>query len=197
MTWWKWALVVVALVSRLANISLFHISDIADWFWYLFLYCWLLLFVLAASAAIRRRLGEIAIFCLTLLITFLPVLTVGAKSVDQFQLGVSRMYAQGRIGAAPFDRFLSSCKLIDYTEDDGTTAQIGQCNVGFRSGMWPQLDLIYDPKGQVALPGYRRTVAWRLAVEEAFLGGWLVKSSDAGQHVIGDFYLIRLYPDSA
>ena len=119
MTWWKWALVVVALVSWLAKISLFYISDIADWFWYLSLYCWLLLFVLAAAAAIRCRLGEIAIFCLTLLITFPPVLTVGAKSIDRFQEGVSRMYALGRIGAAPFDSFLSSCKLIDYAEDDG------------------------------------------------------------------------------
>lgn len=193
---WKWALVVVALASWVAKLSLFHVSDIADWFWYLFLCCWLLLIVLAGAALARCRLAELAILSLTLAITFPPALNVGAEPINRFQESVLRIYALGRIGAAPFDKFLSSCKLIDYAEDDGTTAQIGQCNVGFRLGVWPQFDLIYDPTGQVALPGYRRTVAWRLAVEEAFDGGWLVKSSDAGQHVIGDFYLIRLYPDS-
>jgi len=40
------------------------------------------------------------------------------------------------------------------------------------------------------------SVAWRLAVEEAFLAGCLVKSTDAGQHLIGNFYFVRLYPDS-
>lgn len=196
MTRWKRALVVIALASWLAKLSLFHVSDTADWFWYLSLCCWLLLFVLASVALVRSRFSELAILSLTLAITFPPALNVGVKPIERFKESVLRAYALHRIGAVPLEEFLSGCTLTEYAEDDGTKQRIGQCNEGFRSNSWPHLSLIYDPTGQAGLPGYRRTVAWRLAAEAAFRAGWLVKSSDMGDRLIGNFYLVRIYPVS-
>jgi hypothetical protein len=194
-TWPKYALVAAALVSWFAKLSLFYISDVAGWFWYLSLCCWFLLFVLAAIALVRFRPTEFVIFSVTLLLTFSPALNIGAKPIEWLQESVFRMHALHRINSASLEEFLSSCVLTEYSENDGTKHRIGQCDEGFRTNSWPQLSLIYDPTGQAGLPGYRRTVAWRLAAEAGFQGGTLVKSSDMGEHLTGNFYFVRISPE--
>ena len=59
---WKYLLVVVALMSWVAKLSLQFISNIADWFWYLSLGCWFLLFILFWPALFRGRWRELASF---------------------------------------------------------------------------------------------------------------------------------------
>lgn len=191
MTWWKRVLVAVALVSWLAKLSLFYVSDIADWFWYLSLCCWFLLLVLAGAALLRRRLGELAILSLTLAITFLPALNIGAKPVEWFQERAFRVYALYRIRAVPLEEFLSSCKLIDYIEDDGAKRRVGQCDLGFRSTMWFRMSVIYDPTGQFGLPAKSRTRAWRWAVWDLNPGQFLIRTNE-GSHLSGDFYFVLI-----
>jgi hypothetical protein len=151
--------------------------------------------VLTGAALVRCKWNELAIFSLVLAITFPPALNVGIERIERLQEGVFRIYALHRIHAVPLEKFLSTCTLTEYVEDDGTKQRTGQCNEGFRSNSWPYLSLIYDPTGQVGLPGYRRTVAWRLAAEAAFRAGSLVKSSDMGEHLTGNLYFVRIYPE--
>jgi hypothetical protein len=201
---WTYSLAAVVLISRLVQWTLYDITRVSDWCWYIFTVGWFVLFFLALWGLIRLRWRAFAICALVLITTFPPALNYGAEPISQFQGEVYRLYALYRIRAVPLEEFVSQCKLIDYVEDDGTRQQIGQCNQVGRGTFWHHFTLIYDPTGQFALPGYRRTTAWRLAVQgwtgsgsqgASFHPGAFVAGTNRGQHVVGSFYSLKVYVD--
>ena len=175
MTRWKYGLAVVVLVSRLAALLLCYVSEISDWCWNLFVGGWFVLLFVALWSLVRFGWRELAIFSLVLVITAAPAFRVGEEPIARLQDGVFRLYALYRIRSVPLDQFLSKCKLIDYVDDAGTNQQVGQCDDGLRSIPWLLTTVIYDPSGQFALPEYRRTITWRLAVQ-----GWTGPGSRPG-----------------
>lgn len=191
---WKYLLVIVGLLSWLAKLALNDISDAADWFWYLSLACWVVLFSLIWPALFRRNWRELAVFFVTLVVTAFPIFGIGDEIVDRLQDELFRVYILYSIGSQPFEDFLSKCNLIHYTEDDGTEGTIGQCNEDLRSAKWFLFSVIYDPTGQLALPSYRRSTPWRLAVDDNFIAGAVIKRLD-GKHLRGDFYYMKIYKD--
>jgi hypothetical protein len=194
----------MVLVSRLTQLSLYDVSDISDWCWYAFAGGWFVLLFLSLWVLIRLRWRAVAIFSLVLAATFPPALNVGAEPISQFQDEIFRLYAVHRIRAVSPEEFLSQCKLIDYVDDDGARQQVGQCDQIGRGTFWHYFTVIYDPAGQFALPGYRRTTTWRLAVQ-----GWtgsgsrgpnlhpgsFIASTNRGQHLVGNFYSLKVYID--
>jgi hypothetical protein len=203
MKYWKYLLVFVVLVSRLVELSLYEISDVSDWCWYLFTGGWFVLFFLTLWVLVRLRWRELAIFSVVLVATALPALNYGAEPISRFQDEVFRLYTLHRIRAVPLEEFLSKCKLIDYVDDDGARQQVGQCDEGLHSTPWFFLSLIYDPSGQFALPGYRRTTAWRLALQGRAKSGARLAAgldlgselaeSEAGRPLVGNFYYVKIY----
>lgn len=199
----KYLTVAIVLGSRLTELTLFKVSDISDWCWYLFTGGWFVLLFLTLWGLFRLRWRELAIFSVVLVATALPAFNYGVESISRFQDEVFRLYALTRIRAVPTEEFLSKCTLIDYLDDDGARQRVGECDQGLRSTPWFSLVLVYDPSGQFALPGYRRTTTWRLAVQgRAGSGARLatglnfgpeLAGSDAGQHLAGSFYYIKIY----
>lgn len=200
---WKYLTVAIVLGSRLIELTLFEVSGISDWCWYLFTGGWFVLLFLTLWVLFRLRWRELAIFSAALVATALPALNYGAEPISRFQDEVYRLYALYRIRAVPTEAFFSKCTLIDYLDDDGARQRVGQCDQGFRSTPWFFLVLVYDSSGQFALPGYRRTTTWRLAVQgRAGSGARLatgldfgpeLAGSNAGRHLAGSFYYIKIY----
>ncbi len=145
-------------------------------------------------ALFRLRLREFAVVVLTLTLTILPTFRVGFEPINWIQDELFQVYARYRIRAVPLEEFLSRCTLIDYVKDDQTRSRVGQCKEGFRSSEWFFFCVIYDPGGQLALPGYSRSIAWRLAVDDGFIAGSAIKKLDA-KHLVGDFYYLKIYED--
>jgi hypothetical protein len=200
---WKYLLVVVVLVSRFVELLLYEVSDVSDWCWYLFTGGWFVLLFLTLWALFRIRWRELAVFSLVLVTTALSAINIGIEPIIRVQDEVFRIYALYRIRAVPLEQFLSKCKLNDYVDDDGNRQQVGRCREGFRVTPWFYLDVIYDPSGQLALPGYLRTITWRLAVQGRTGSGSRLPSgsnlgaeiarSDAGRHLVGSFYYLKIY----
>ena len=192
---------VVVLAIWLAMHLLNFVSDIADWPVDLFKVCWLALFFLALAAPFCRRWREFAISCLTLLFTFntfVLVFLVPERGVvlpnRWLQETGFRIYAPHLIPAVPHEQFLSRCKLVDYSEEDGTRQQVGECGDGLRSTLSFQITVIHDPSGQLAWPAIQRTLAWRLAVLHLPNGRFFVHG-DLAKHLVGNFYWILAPPD--
>jgi hypothetical protein len=193
---WRYLLAVVALASWLAMHLLNYVSEIADWFVDPFKACWIALFFLASSAALFRRWRELAICCLTLFVTFSAFVGVllgpeggGLLPNPWLQETGFRIYASHLIRSTALEEFLSNCNLIDYLEEDGARQQVGECNKSFRSTLWFEMIVIYDPSGQLARPAIQRTLAWRLAVLHLPTGNYFVHD-DVASHLARDFYWI-------
>lgn len=192
MTRWKYILVVVVLVSRLAELSLCYVWDISDWCWYLFTVDWLVLLFVALLSLFRLRWRELAILSLVLVVTAAPAFRVGEEPIAWLQEGVFRLYALYRIRSVPLDQFLSTCKLVDYAAGDGSKGKVGECD-GFRSTMWFRPCVIYDPTGQFALPPERRTRAWRSTVEfDLSAGRFLAVNDHDDARIFGNFYFVLI-----
>jgi len=193
---WRYLLVVVALATWLAMHLLNYVSNFADWLVDLFKVCWLAVFFLALAAPFFRRWRELAISCLTLFITFgafagafLGPEEGGLMSNEWLQEAGFRIHASHLIPATSPGEFLSTCKLVDYVEEDGTKQQVGECDKGFRSTLWFRIIVASDPSGQSAWPAIRRTLAWRLAVLHLPNGPFFVHD-DVAKHLFGNFYWI-------
>jgi hypothetical protein len=190
---WRYLLVVMTLASWLAVHLLNYVSRIAVWPIGLFKVCWLALFFLALAAPFRRRWRDLAIACLVLFNTlgaFVLTSVVPEPVVlpnRWLQETGFRIYALHLIRSTPPDEFLSRCKLVEYTEEDGATQQVGECSEGLRSTVWFRLLVIYDPSGQSAWPAIQRTLAWRLAVLHLPEGRSFVHEDDT-THLVGNFY---------
>lgn len=200
---WTYRLLGVVLVSRIVQLLLYETSDISDWFWYLFTFGWFVLLFLALWALVRFKWHQFLIALPVLVATALPAVNIGMEYIQPIQDSVFRLYALHLIRSERLESFLSKCKLIDYVDDAGVRQRVGQCDQGLRSTPWFFLVLVYDPSGQFALPGYRRTTTWRLAVQgRAGSGARLttgldfgpeLAGSDPGRHLAGSFYYIKIY----
>lgn len=198
---WRYILVVAALASWLAMHVLNYVSSMADRLLGPFKVCWLALFLAALAASFRHRWRELAIVCLTLFITFGAFVGAflgpeqGGLLPNRWlqQVGF-RIYATHLIQAMPHEEFLSRCKLVDYLEEDGTKQQIGECDKGLRSTEWFEINVIYDPSGQLGLPAVQRTLPWKLAALHLPNGRFFVHENVASP-LVGDFFWI-LSPSS-
>lgn len=191
MTRWKYRLVAVVLVSRLVELSLYYVSEISDGSWYLFTGGWFVMLLLALRSLFRLRWRELVIYSLVLVVTASPTFRIGDEPIAGLQEGAARLYALYRIRSVPLDQFLSTCKLIDYTESDGSKGKVGECH-GFRSTVWFRPSVIYDPTGQFALPPKSRTRAWRWAVWDLSAGAFLAANDHDDAHIFGNFYFVLI-----
>jgi hypothetical protein len=191
----RFALVGIVLASWVAMHVLNLVSAIADWPALVFRVCWTALLLLALTAPFLRRWRELAIFGATLLFTFSTFFLVSEMAEPVvlpnrwLQETGFRIYASRLIQSVPLDEFLSSCKLVDYSEDADTKQQVGECSNGLRTTPWFNVVMIYDPSGQLSLPAIQRTLAWRLAVLHLPAGRYFVDYG-ASTHLFGNFYLI-------
>jgi hypothetical protein len=200
---WTYCLLGIVLVSRIIQLLLYETSDISDWCWYLFTYGWFALLFVTLWALVRFKWRRFLMALPVLVVTALPAVNIGMEYIQPIQDRIFRLYALHLIRSEPLEAFLSKCKLIDYVDDTGVQRQVGQCDQTFRSTPWFFLVLVYDPSGQFALPGYRRTTTWRLAVQgQAGSGARLatgldfgpeLAESDAGRHLTGRFYYTKIY----
>ncbi len=205
MTCWKYLLVAVVLVSRIVELSLYYVSGISDWCWYLFTGGWFLLLFFALWSLLRLRWRKQMILSLVLFTTALPAINIGTEYITRFQDEVFRFYALHLIRAVPLEAFLAKCRPINYVDDEGNDQQVGQCDEGLRSIPRLYLSLIYDPSGQFSLPGYRRSTTWRLAVQgwtgpgpRAAPGlrfGSVLAGTNGRAHLVGNFYYAKLYAE--
>ena len=161
---WTYHLIVIVLVSRIVQLLLYETSDISDWCWYLFTYGWFVLLFFALLNLVRFRWRQFLIASPVLVATALPAINIGIGYIQPIQDGIVRLSVH-LIRSEPREAFLARCKLIDYVDDAGARQQIGRCDQGFRSTPWYDISVIYDTSGEFALPGYRRTTTWRLAVK--------------------------------
>jgi hypothetical protein len=126
----------------------------------------------------------------------IPTVDLAEASTVRLQEEAFRLYALHRIQASTPEAFLSKCIMTTYVDDDHVEHTIGECLDGFRSARWFRIIVIFDPSGQFALPGYQRSVAWRIAVDREFYGGVKIKSANSRKHLTGDFYFIKVYEDA-
>jgi hypothetical protein len=200
---WTYRLLGVVLVSRIVQLLLYETSDISDWCWYLFTSGWFVLLFFALWDLVQFKWRQFLIASLVLVATALPAVNIGMKYIQPIQDSAFRLHALHLIRSEPIESFLSKCKLINYVDDAGVRQRVGQCDQGFRSTPRFFLILVYDPSAQFALPGYRRTITWRLAVQGRTGSGARLTtgldfgselaSSDAGRHLAGSFYYIKIY----
>jgi len=187
---WKWSLpglVIVALLSWMADHLLATVSRYAEWLLLVFGVCWLAMLFLALAALVRRRWRELAIFSLASVLFALPGLGL-TKPTRWLQAAGFRIYA------SPIDDYLSRCSLFNFVDVDGTEQQIGQCHsvpLSFDS----HLTVIYDTTGQFTLPVERRTSAWQSAVSwHLSAGGFLARNNygPGRSHIFGNFYSVLI-----
>ncbi|KRR23712.1 hypothetical protein [Bradyrhizobium retamae] len=142
MTWWKYILIVVALVGWLASQLLAYVSSYADWpLLFISGACALALLFLSLSALIRCRWRELMVVSLPLVVMALPVFGV-TMPADWLQVVGFRIYA------SPLESYLSKCRLYDFIDDDGTKQRVGQCH-SFRLMFDDRIAVIYDTNGTV------------------------------------------------
>jgi hypothetical protein len=197
----RYRLVVVALAIWLAMHLANYVSGIADGLLGPFKACWLALFFAAVAASFCRRWRELAVVWLTLFITFGAFVGAflgpekgGLLPNQWLQQTGFRIYASHLIRSMPIEEFLSRCKLVAYLEKDGTRQQIGECDDGLRSTLWFEINVIYDPSGQLGLTAVERTLPWRLAALHLPNGAYFVHA-DVASHLVGDFFWILSPPD--
>jgi len=122
-------------------------------------------------ALIRRQWRAFAIFCVPIVIVFLP----GASG---------RLQATGfRIYASPLEQYLSRCRPVEFFED-GKKRQVGECEGIPTSGItWDYV--IYDTAGQLVLPRTRRTPEWKSAVGMLSSPDVYPTTEGCASHIVG------------
>jgi hypothetical protein len=180
---WKYLLIVIALGSVIVDQYFRFVSDVASRFSDLALVCLLSLIVIALVALVRRRWRDLA----TISLGVLAVLLVNRMTENLAEIGF-------RVHAGPLQEHLSTCRLIEFVDDDGAKQQVGRCK-GFRFTSLSMLTVIYDTTGQFELPSDRRTAAWKSAVAKLPAGSYLRKNEGASR-ISGDFFSIVI-PETA
>jgi hypothetical protein len=186
MTPLKYVLIVVVLSSAYALSFLsYPLPTLSDWLVWIFLACWIPLFIFSLSALLRRNWKAVAIFSATWVLGYLPFAEF--EPVDRFRFWLSQ---QGfRIHASPVEDYLSKCRLTEFIEK-GVRQTVGLCEVS--GGAAITYFVFYDTTGEIALPLSQRTPEWKDAMWHYPPKGVLRDSEDRAGHLFGNFYRVDI-----
>jgi hypothetical protein len=85
--------------------------------------------------------------------------------------------------------YLSTCKLFEFVDDQGTKRLVGQCeHIPQMSDAW--ISVIYDPTRQLALPADHRSRAWKSVMDLHMPAGAFVARTNGASHIFGKFFAV-------